>query len=100
MFNEAFIEEAINRVAEAVVRRLPASKAAQRYMSFEQAGQYIGVTEESVRYYVNQGWLPVASKGAKRWVDKDDIDRFMASNKRYIKVPVKPPMAGKLCDAA
>ena len=100
MFDQEFVEEMVDRIAEAVVRRLPGPKVAQRYMKFEQAGEYIGVTEESVRYYVNQGWLPVTSKGAKRWIDKEDIDRFMATNKRYIKVPVKPPARAKMNRAA
>jgi hypothetical protein len=89
MFDGAFIDEKIERIADAVVRRLPGPKVAQRYFSFEQAGEYIGVSEEAVRYYVNQGWLPVVSKGAKRWLDKEDIDRFMATNKRYTKVPAR-----------
>jgi hypothetical protein len=101
MFDQAFIEELTSRIAEAIVRRLPGPKVAQRYMSFEQAGEYIGGTEESVRYYVNQGWLPVSSKGAKRWLDKEDIDRFMSTSKSYIKVPPKPAAKSQLiaqCD--
>lgn len=89
MFSKEFIDEQINRIAEAVVRRMPGPKVPQRYMNLAQAGEYIGVTDEAIRYYVNEGWFPISPKGAKRWVDKEDIDRFMATNKRYMKVPAK-----------
>jgi hypothetical protein len=89
MFDTQFIEELTNRIADTVVRRLPAAKIAQRYMSYSQAGEYTGVSEESIRYYVSQRWLSVASKGAKRWLDKEDIDRFMSSHKDYNKAPRK-----------
>jgi excisionase family DNA binding protein len=94
MFDESFVEEWVNRVAEALAKRIPVPKVAQRYMSFEQAGEYIGVSEESVRCYVNQNWLPVSVKGGKRWIDKEDVDRFMATNKRYVKVPGKAAARG------
>ncbi len=83
MFDEAFFDDKIQRIAEAVVERLPGPKVAQRYFSFEQAGEYMGVTKEAIRAYAKQGFFPIIAKGGKlRWVDKEDIDAFMRKVKR------------------
>jgi hypothetical protein len=49
---------------------------------------------------VNQNWLPVSVKGGKRWIDKEDVDRFMTTNKRYVKVPCKAPAKASTTRAA
>jgi excisionase family DNA binding protein len=82
-----FSAEFTEALAAAVAAKLPStisgSRIAPRYLSYDQAGEYIGVSAEAVRAYVRGGYFPVTIKGGKRWIDKEDIDRFMKNNKSY-----------------
>lgn len=53
-----------------------------QYMNYVQAGEYIGVSDEAVRSYCRLKYFPVIVKNGKRWIDKDDIDRFMKRHKK------------------
>jgi predicted site-specific integrase-resolvase len=53
-----------------------------RYMNYKQAGEYMGVSDEAVRAYCRSKYFPVSKKNGKRWIDKEDIDRFMNRNKK------------------
>src|ERR1039457_2863095 len=68
--------------SEAIIAKMPGPRIAPRYMDYEQAGQYIGGSAEAIRAYIRQGYFPVIRKNGKRWVDKEDLDRFMAKNKQ------------------
>jgi len=42
------MKDLLMRRSKAVVKRLPGPKVAQRYMGFEQAGEYSGVTQTAL----------------------------------------------------
>ncbi len=82
MFDQEFVKQFADLVSSAVVAKMPASRVAPRYMDYQQAGEYIGVSAEAIRAYGRQGYFPVIHKNGKRWIDKDDLDQFMTKNKQ------------------
>jgi len=82
MFDQEFVKQLAEVVSNAVVAKMPAPRIAPRYMDYVQAGEYMGVSAEAIRAYVRQGYFPVISKNGKRWIDKEDLDRFMTKHKR------------------
>ena len=82
MFNPEFIKHFADVVSQAILAKMPAPRIAPRYMHYDQAGEYIGVSAEAIRAYIRQGYFPVIRKNGKRWVDKEDLDRFMTKHKQ------------------
>ena len=82
MFDQEFVKQIAGLGSTAVMAELPGPRIAPRYMDYEQAGEYIGVSAEAIRAYVRLGYFPVIRKKGKRWIDKEDLDRFMTKNKQ------------------
>jgi hypothetical protein len=82
MFDQEFVKQFAELVSNAVVAKMPAPRIAPRYMDYEQAGEYVGVSAEAIRAYVRLGYFPVIRKKGKRWIDKEDLDRFMTKHKQ------------------
>lgn len=82
MFDKEFVEQFAELISNAVVAKMPAPRIAPRYMDYVQAGEYMGVSAEAIRAYGRQAYFPVISKNGKRWIDKEDLDRFMTKHKR------------------
>jgi hypothetical protein len=82
MFNQEFVQQFAKVISDAIIAKMPGPRIAPRYMDYEQAGEYIGVSAEAIRAYIRQGYFPVIRKNGKRWVDKEDLDRFMTKHKQ------------------
>jgi hypothetical protein len=82
MFDQEFVNQFAELVSNAVMAKMPGPRIAPRYMDYEQAGEYIGVSAEAIRAYVRLGYFPVIRKKGKRWIDKEDLDRFMTKHKQ------------------
>jgi len=82
MFDQEFVNQFAELVSNAVIAKMPGPRIAPRYMDYEQAGEYIGVSAEAIRAYVRLGYFPVIRKNGRRWIDKEDLDRFMTKHKQ------------------
>lgn len=82
MFDQEFVKQFAELVSNAVIAKMPGPRIAPRYMDYEQVAEYIGVSAEAIRAYVRLGYFPVIRKTGKRWIDKEDLDRFMTKNKQ------------------
>jgi hypothetical protein len=82
MFNQEFVNQVAELVSNAVIAKMPGPRIAPRYMDYEHAGEYIGVSAEAIRAYVRLCYFPVIRKNGKRWIDKEDLDRFMTKHKQ------------------
>lgn len=54
----------------------------RRYLGYEQAGQYTGLSRWTLMRAHERGDLPVARIGRAVRFDMEDLDRFMADRKR------------------
>ena len=82
MFDQQFVNQLAELVSNAVIAKMPGPRIAPRYMDYEQAGEYIGVSAEAIRAYMRLAYFPVIRKKGKRWIDKEDLDRFMTKHKQ------------------
>ena len=82
MFSQEFVKQFAEAVSTAIIAKMPGPRIAPRYMTYEQAGQYIGGSAEAIRAYIRLGYFPVIKKNGKRWVDREDLDRFMTMHKQ------------------
>ena len=82
MFDQEFVKQFAGLGSTAVMAELPGLRIAPRFMDYEQAGEYIGVSGEAIRAYAKGGYFPVIRKNGKRWIDKEDLDRFMTKHKQ------------------
>jgi hypothetical protein len=82
MFDQEFVKQFAELVSNAVIAKMPGPRIVPRYMDYEQAGEYSGVSGEAIRSYVRLGYFPVIRKNGKRWIDKEDLDRFMTKHKQ------------------
>ena len=82
MFDQQFVNQLAELVSNAVIAKMPGPRIAPRYMDYEQAGEYIGVSGEAIRAYAKGGYFPFIRKNGKRWIDKEDLDRFMTKHKQ------------------
>jgi hypothetical protein len=55
MFNQEFVQQFAKVVSDAIIAKMPGPRIAPRYMDYEQAGDYIGVSAEAIRAYIRQG---------------------------------------------
>ena len=51
MFDQEFVKQFAELVSNAVIAKMPGPRIAPRYMDYEQAGEYIGVSAEAIRAY-------------------------------------------------
>lgn len=82
MFDQAFIDQIANAVAERIaIPQAPTTRA--RYLRLEDAAAYMGETAESLRHVLKQRLIPVAKVNRKQqWIDTEDIDAFMRKHKQ------------------
>ena len=66
MFDQQFVNQLAELVSNAVIAKMPGPRIAPRYMDYEQAGEYLGVSAEAIRSYVRLGYFPVIRKNGKR----------------------------------
>jgi excisionase family DNA binding protein len=52
-----------------------------RLLTAEQAGEYIGRSEQAVRHLIHQRDIPVVRKGRSVRIDRKDLDRWIENNK-------------------
>lgn len=86
MFDETFLEVLTEKVAERLIPRL--AQIAERtdgnetrYLSLEQAAEFIGTSYEGMRAMARKEHIPVVRRGARRHIDKRDLVAFMERNK-------------------
>jgi excisionase family DNA binding protein len=86
MFNETFLEVLTEKVAERLIPRLAqiaerTDSNETRYLSLEQAAEFIGTSYEGMRAMARKEHIPVVRRGARRHIDKRDLVAFMEKNK-------------------
>ena len=55
---------------------------AARLLTVDQAAAYLGRTKEAVQHMVASGKLPTVRSDRRVFIDVDDLDRWIADNKR------------------
>ena len=53
----------------------------QRYMSLQQAANYLGITETAIRQRIRRASIPFIRDGRSVRFDIADLDRYMAAHK-------------------
>jgi excisionase family DNA binding protein len=52
-----------------------------RLLTAQEAGEYIGRSEQAVRHLIHQRDIPVVRKGRSVRIDRKDLDRWIENNK-------------------
>lgn len=79
----AFARSFADRCAESVLARLPRPTVIQpRYLTVQQAADYIGHSKKSFQYLMSKKMFPVIRRDRLVLIDKNDLDAFMAREKR------------------
>ena len=82
MLLESLSEFLANKVAEKLEGRVNGSGRVTRLLTVEQAAAYLGRTKEAVQHIVASGKLPTVRLDRRVFVDVDDLDQWIAENKR------------------
>ena len=82
MFEETFIEQVANKVADVVLARLNKPPIEKRYLSVEEAAIYAGYSVGALQKHIQRGHLPVSKEGTSTRVDKLEVDKWMARNRQ------------------
>jgi excisionase family DNA binding protein len=53
-----------------------------RYLTVQQAAEYVGRSKKSFEYLMSKKMFPVIRRDRLVLIDKNDLDRFMAEQKR------------------
>lgn len=82
-FISAFAEEFAEKCVNVLLARLPKPILIQpRYLTVQQAEDYIGHSKKSFEYLMSKKMFPVIRRDRLVLIDKNDLDRFMAEQKR------------------
>jgi len=79
----AFAREMAPAVAELLREHLTPC-IAPRYMSYEQAAEYLNTTPDAVRGMARAKEFPVRKIGARVFIDLRDIDKVMAEGEHWL----------------
>jgi excisionase family DNA binding protein len=81
-FMSAFVEEFAQKCVNVQLARLPRPNVIQpRYLTVQQAADYIGRSKKSFEYLMSKKMFPVIRRDRLVLVDKNDLDAFMARQK-------------------
>jgi hypothetical protein len=83
VFDEKFISELAQALAPGVAALLQphlVAKIAPRYLSLDQAAEYLSTTTDGVRGMMRAKMFPGRKMGARLFIDIRDIDKSMAEN--------------------
>jgi excisionase family DNA binding protein len=61
--------------------RTPPGRIEPRLLTAEQAGKYIGRSEQAVRHLIFQRDLPTVRTGRRVHIDRKDLDKWIENNK-------------------
>lgn len=65
-----------------VISRLRSSKIPKRLLSIKEAACYLGRSEWTIAEMVRSGRLPYIPDGKRRFLDIQDLDKWIETNKR------------------
>jgi excisionase family DNA binding protein len=65
----------------AELRALVAARAVGDVLSTKQAAQLAGVTAKTVRAWIDAGKLPAGHRGARRTIQRADLERYLAGER-------------------
>ena len=82
MFDEQFVSEMANRVADIVLAKANRPTIEKRYVSVEEAAIYSGYTVGALWKHIQRGHLPVSREGQSTRIDKLEIDKWMTRNRQ------------------
>ena len=81
-FMSAFVEEFAQKCVNVLLARFPRPNVIQpRYLTVQQAADYIGRSKKSFEYLMSKKMFPVIRRDRLVLVDKNDLDAFMARQK-------------------
>jgi excisionase family DNA binding protein len=81
-FMSAFVEEFAQKCVKVLLARLPRPNVIQpRYLTVQQAADYIGRSKKSFEYLMSKKMFPVIRRDRLVLIDKNDLDAFMARQK-------------------
>jgi excisionase family DNA binding protein len=78
----AFAKSFADHCAEVVLARLPKPTVVQpRYLTVQQAADYISHSKKSFQYLMSKKMFPVIRRDRLVLIDKEDLDKFMTMQK-------------------
>jgi excisionase family DNA binding protein len=81
-FMSAFVEEFAQKCVSVLLARLPRPNVIQpRYLTVQQAADYIGRSKKSFEYLMSKRMFPVIRRDRLVLIDRNDLDAFMARQK-------------------
>lgn len=72
----------LDALVEEVASRLNGDYVLPRLMDVRKAGKYISRLPEAVRAMISRGKLPVVRDGHRVFLDREDLDQWIASRKQ------------------
>ncbi|PKE07270.1 MULTISPECIES: helix-turn-helix domain-containing protein [Macrococcoides] len=74
-------EDILKNIANKTIQQIEEEKNIQVYMNKKQAAEYLGVSFNTLKKFVENG-LPIIEVSGIQMIRKKDIDNFMESNKK------------------
>ncbi|HHW7133805.1 helix-turn-helix domain-containing protein [Macrococcoides caseolyticum] len=74
-------EDILKNIANKTIKQIEEEKNIQVYMNKKQAAEYLGVSFNTLKKFVENG-LPIIEVSGIQMIRKKDIDNFMESNKK------------------
>jgi len=88
MFDKAFVQELAKQLVPEIREMLADSEKpvtiAPRYMTFEQAAQYLGTTEAAIRGMARTKAFPIIKRAGRNHVDVKELDKAMQANTQWL----------------
>ena len=81
---DKYIDEIARRIASHVMVPAPPSGFRnRRLLTFAQAAEYIGRSENAVKQLIQKGRLPITSIDSKTQIDKVELDRLIEARTHF-----------------
>jgi excisionase family DNA binding protein len=84
MFTEDYMRQFANQIADNVLtklNRIIKPSVAQRYLTVQQAADYIGHSKSSFEYLMTKNLFPIIREDRLVLIDREDLDKFMLRHK-------------------
>jgi excisionase family DNA binding protein len=85
------LDELIRAIVREEIARLVPAQAPSKALTTEEAAELAGVTAKTVRAWISEGRLPAGRRGARRTVQRADLERLLAG---------EPPAPSRVDDLA
>ena len=68
-----------------IQRKMTDNKKAKRLYSRKEAAEFLGISLSTLIRLIKRGVIPTVKIGARRLIDRQDLDRYVEMNKEVFK---------------